>query len=117
MAETSPASGAGIPVLSVVVPCFNEEEVIGITHRTLSETVRALVSDYEIIYVDDGSRDRTLDILHDIAAADPTTRVLSFARNFGHSSAVSAGLDFSTGRAVVIIDADLQDPPEVIGRM
>ena len=117
MQQSSPGPATTPPVLSVVVPCFNEEEVIAITHRQLSAAVRKLVSAYEIIYVDDGSRDRTLEILHGIALEDSNTRVLSFARNFGHSSAVSAGLDFSTGRAIVIIDADLQDPPEVIGEM
>lgn len=105
------------PVLSVVVPCFNEEEVIAMTHKMLSETLRSLVPDYEIIFVDDGSRDRTLEILSDIASEDPHCKVLSFARNFGHASAVSAGLDYCTGNAVVLIDADLQDPPEVIGDM
>ena len=117
MEGTTPVPATGTPVLSVVVPCYNEEEVIAITHTTLSETLRTLVSDYEIIYVDDGSRDRTLGILREIARGDPRTKVLSFARNFGHSPAVSAGLDFSTGSAAVIIDADLQDPPEVIGLM
>ncbi len=104
-------------LLSVVVPCFNEQEVIAITHETLSRVLHDLVAEYEIIYVDDGSRDRTLEILHDIVRDDPRSRMLSFARNFGHASAVSAGLEFCAGSAVVIIDADLQDPPEVIGQM
>ena len=79
MHQSPATAGQDPPVLSVVVPCFNEEEVIAITHGKLTETVRALVSDYEIIYVDDGSRDRTLEILNGIAGADPSARVLSFA--------------------------------------
>jgi dolichol-phosphate mannosyltransferase len=105
------------PVLSVVVPCYNEEEVIAVTYRELSITLQRLVPDYEIIFVDDGSRDGTLPILRDLARGDARTRVVAFARNFGHSSAVSAGLDFCSGDAVVLIDADLQDPPEVIEQM
>jgi glycosyltransferase involved in cell wall biosynthesis len=103
--------------LSVVVPCYNEEDVIALTHRELTTVLRSLVTSYEIIYVDDGSTDRTFQILHGIVAGDPCARVVSFARNFGHQFAVSAGLDHASGSAVVIIDADLQDPPQVIEPM
>jgi polyisoprenyl-phosphate glycosyltransferase len=103
--------------LSVVVPCYNEEEVIALTHRQLTNVLQSLVTSYEIIYVDDGSRDRTAEILHDIVMSDSCARVVCFGRNFGHQFAVSAGLDHASGSAVVIIDADLQDPPEVIEPM
>src|SRR6185369_4904196 len=73
--------------------------------------------DYEIVYVNDGSRDRTLEILRELAAVDSHVRVISFSRNFGHQVAVTAGVDFTTGDAVVLIDADLQDPPELIHDM
>jgi len=103
--------------LSVVVPCFNEQDVIRETHGRLSACLKQLAVAYEIVYVDDGSRDKTFAILADIQRGDPNVRTLRFSRNFGHQIAVSAGLDASTGDAIVIIDADLQDPPELIGEM
>ena len=105
------------PVYSVVVPCYNEEAVIRETHRRLSDVMRGMGEDYEILYVNDGSRDKTLPILKEIAETDPSAKVISFARNRGHQIAVSAGLDYASGDAVVIIDADLQDPPELIPQM
>lgn len=105
------------PLLSVVVPCYNEEEVLPETHRRLSTAVAGLVKDYEIVYVDDGSRDRTGELLADLQALDERVRVVRLARNFGHQLAVTAGIDHARGQAVVLIDADLQDPPEVIGEM
>jgi glycosyltransferase involved in cell wall biosynthesis len=105
-------------LLSVVVPCFNEEAVIGLTHRHLVEALGADPSfDLEIVYVDDGSRDRTEDLLFELADRDPRVKVVSFTRNFGHQPAVSAGLQYAGGDAVAVIDADLQDPPEVILRL
>lgn len=102
-------------LLSVVVPCFNEEAVLGLTHRRLLESLGADASfDLEIVYVNDGSRDRTEDMLFDLADRDARVKVVSFARNFGHQPAVSAGLRYATGDAVAVIDADLQDPPELI---
>jgi dolichol-phosphate mannosyltransferase len=103
--------------LSVVIPCHNEQEVIALTHRQLTEVLQSLVTSYEIIYVDDGSTDRTVAILQEIVANDTCARLVSFARNFGHQFAVSAGLDHASGNAVVIMDADLQDPPQVIEPM
>ena len=105
------------PLLSVIVPCFNEEAVIAHTHERLSNALRAITPFFEIIYVDDGSRDRTAELLHDIQKAHGEVRVLRLSRNFGHQIAVSAGLDYASGDAVVLIDADLQDPPEFIARM
>jgi dolichol-phosphate mannosyltransferase len=105
-------------LLSVVVPCFNEESVIALTHRRLLESLGGNASfDLEIVYVNDGSRDRTEEMLFDLADRDARVRVVSFTRNFGHQPAVSAGLRHATGDAVAVIDADLQDPPEVILRL
>ena len=102
-------------LLSIVVPCFNEEEVLHETHRRLTETFEHEPSvQLEIVYVDDGSRDRTLELLRELQAIDRRVRVVSFSRNFGHQFAVTAGLDHAAGDAVCVIDADLQDPPEVI---
>jgi polyisoprenyl-phosphate glycosyltransferase len=101
-------------LLSVVVPVYNEEEVIETTCRRLTDVLEALGEPYEILFVDDGSRDRTLDILRDLCASDKRLRVISFSRNFGHQIAVTAGIDHASGRCVVLIDADLQDPPELI---
>jgi len=105
-------------LLSVIVPCFNEEEVILNTHKRLADVLSGISElDFEIIYVDDGSRDATLLILKDIQSGDKRVRVISFSRNFGHQVAVTAGLEYASGDAVVLIDADLQDPPEVILEM
>jgi len=101
--------------LSVVVPCFNEQEVIATTHARLTTAGRAIPgAALEIVYVDDGSKDRTLELLRGMAATDRSVRVIALSRNFGHQKALSAGLESATGDAVVLIDADLQDPPEVI---
>ena len=105
-------------LISVIVPCYNEEQVVVETNRQLVATLAALDDlDFEIVYVDDGSSDKTVDLLRAIQSADERTRVVRLARNFGHQLAVSAGLEHAAGDAVVIIDADLQDPPEVIAEM
>lgn len=105
-------------MLSVIVPCFNEEAVIAETHRRLSVSLAREAADgYELIYVDDGSVDATLDVLREVQAHDPRVRVISFSRNFGHQMAITAGLEHATGVAVALIDADLQDPPETLGEM
>lgn len=105
-------------LLSVVVPCYNEEDVIGETHRRLSESLERIEgASFEILYVDDGSRDKTPLILRDLAGSDARVRVVRLSRNFGHQVAVTAGLEHAEGDAVVIIDADLQDPPEVVREM
>ena len=103
--------------LSVVVPCFDEADVIEETHRRLTAVLGSHGHAYEIIYVDDGSSDRTAELLHGIQAGDAQVRVLSLSRNFGHQTAVTAGIDHAGGVAVVLIDADLQDPPELIHDM
>lgn len=105
------------PSISVVVPCFNEGEVIAQCHARLTEVLRGIAAWYEIVYVDDGSRDETLAQLQRLYSSDPNVTVVELSRNFGHQSAVSAGLEAAQGHVVVIIDADLQDPPEVIPSM
>ena len=102
-------------LLSVIVPCYNEEDVLRATHERLSEVLHGL--DYELIFVNDGSRDQTQEILTELQLTDRHVRVLLLSRNFGHQIAVTAGLEEAAGDAVVIIDADLQDPPEVIPQM
>ena len=108
-------------LLSVVVPCYNEEPVLRETHGRLTGVLTGLEKSegltFEIIYVDDGSKDRTAGILAELQRADERVRVLRLSRNFGHQIAVTAGLENASGDAVVIIDADLQDPPEVIAEM
>ncbi len=104
--------------LSVIVPCCNEQAVIAASHARLCGALDSVSDlDWEILYVDDGSADGTLDELREIQAADGRVRVLSLSRNFGHQIAVSAGLAAASGAAVVLIDADLQDPPELIPQM
>lgn len=105
------------PVYSVIVPCYNEEACIAQTHARLSKALQGMGEPYEILYVNDGSRDQTPQMLDDLAAQDERVRVIHFARNAGHQLAVSAGMDHASGDAVVIIDADLQDPPELIPQM
>ncbi|TVQ78652.1 MAG: glycosyltransferase [Bradymonadales bacterium] len=105
-------------LFSIVIPCFNEQEVIGETLKRLIELTEAIPQyETELIFVDDGSRDQTAEILIRAAKEDSRVKVISFARNFGHQLAVTAGVDASSGDAVVLIDADLQDPPQVILEM
>jgi dolichol-phosphate mannosyltransferase len=106
-------------LLSVIVPVFKSEEIIPETHRRLTETLTSLGPelDYEIVFVNDGSPDGLLEVLRGLAARDPHVRAISLSRNFGHQIAVTAGLDAARGDAAVIIDDDLQDPPEVIPEM
>ena len=104
-------------LLSIVVPCHNEEAVVAATHERLVAAVAETGMDLEIVYIDDGSRDGTLHQLETIAARDGRAQVLELSRNFGQQAAMSAGLAHARGDAVVIIDADLQDPPEVIPDM
>ena len=108
--------------LDIVIPCFNEEPVLkGIYFRVkniLEEVkVRKLIKDYNIIFVDDGSNDSTFEILEKFFQKDKSVKVLSLSRNFGHQAALSAGFEFSKADAVISMDADLQDPPELIENM
>lgn len=103
--------------LSIVVPAYNEEDVLPIFHRRLASALEGIEGGWEVIYVNDGSRDGTLRILKELQAADPRAGFASLSRNFGKESAMSAGLKLARGDAVVLIDADLQDPPELIPDM
>ena len=101
--------------LSVIVPCYNEEEVITESYSRLKNVLDGISSyQTEIIFINDGSKDRTAQMLSDIAARDKQVKVLHFSRNFGHQPAVTAGIHYCTSDLAVIIDADLQDPPELI---
>ena len=103
--------------ISIVVPCYNEEAVLPMLFARLHAVAPTWGTDYEIICVDDGSRDLTWQKLQAQCQQDPHWRAFSFARNFGHQTAVSAGLHFASGDAVVVIDADLQDPPEQVASL
>ena len=103
--------------VSVVIPCFNEEGNLRETHRRVSEAVSQAGIQYEIVYVDDGSYDTTPELLRELQAKDEHVRVVYFSRNFGHQFAVTAGLAHASGGAVIILDADLQDPPELMVEM
>lgn len=109
------ASGA---LISVVVPVYNEAEGIRHFHQRASAALRSLEHDrYELIYVDDGSQDGSFEILRELTQGDPCTKLIKLSRNFGHQIAMTAGLDYARGDAVVFIDADLQDPPELIAEL
>jgi glycosyltransferase involved in cell wall biosynthesis len=101
-------------LLSVVIPCLNEQEGLRETHRRLSAVLEQASVNFEVVYVDDGSTDSTPDVLRELQLHDPKIRAIRLSRNFGHQIAITAGLEHASGDAVVIIDADLQDPPEVI---
>ena len=104
--------------VSLVIPMYHEEEVANECYDRVQKILKSLEKyDYEIIFVNDGSKDKTLEILESIASKDEKVKVISFSRNFGHQAAVTAGLKEVTGDAIIIIDADLQDPPELIPDM
>jgi dolichol-phosphate mannosyltransferase len=106
-----------VPHLSVIVPIFNEEQVIPELYQRIQNTISQITSDYEILFVNDGSSDLSLHQLQELAANDSNVIYLDFSRNFGHQIAVTAGLEHCRGEIVVIIDGDLQDPPELISQM
>jgi dolichol-phosphate mannosyltransferase len=101
-------------MISVVGPVYNEGEGIALFHERLSKTLKALGRPYEIIYVNDGSRDNTLEVLRSFRKSDSNVKVIDFSRNFGHQLAITAGMDHASGDACVVIDTDGQDPPELI---
>jgi glycosyltransferase involved in cell wall biosynthesis len=100
--------------LSIVVPIFNEEGNIPDLLRRLTSVVQPITPHYEIVAIDDGSRDRSWSLLEEAARKDPHMKVISFSRNFGHQVAITAGMEAALGETVIVIDADLQDPPELI---
>lgn len=104
--------------VSLVIPMYNEQEIVQECYKRIKNVVIKLNNyEYEIIFINDGSKDKTLQILEKIAQDDNNVKIISFSRNFGHQAAVTAGLKEVTGDAIVIIDADLQDPPELIPDM
>ena len=104
--------------ISVVIPMYNEEEVAKTSYLRIKKVLEELAQyDYEIIFVNDGSEDSTLKLLQEMAKENEKVKIISFARNFGHQAAVTAGIKYVTGDAIVIIDADLQDPPELLPEM
>lgn len=102
---------------SIVVPCYNEEEVIEYTYKRLKEVMENIKDNYEIIFVNDGSSDATEQLISKICKKDKMIKLINFSRNFGHQTAISAGLRNASGEAIIITDADLQDPPELIYEM
>ncbi len=105
-------------MLSLIVPVYNEEEVLEVSFRRMDDVMQSIGYPYEIIYVNDGSRDGTMKQLRQLAKEHPdTVKVYSFSRNFGHQLAVTCGMDHAKGDALIIIDVDLQDPPELIPKM
>jgi len=104
--------------LSIVVPCYNEEACLELLHRRLTDAARAAMGeDYEIVLVNDGSRDGSWAIMQTLAAGDPHLVAVDLSRNHGHQLALTAGLDLAKGEKILIVDADLQDPPELLGPM
>ena len=100
--------------ISVVIPVYNEEGNLPLLYERLVQTLRPLTTSYELIFVNDGSTDRSLSLLKDLAKKDTSVKFIDFSKNFGHQLAAYAGLEHASGEAIVIIDADLQDPPELI---
>ena len=105
------------PEVSLVIPIYNEEEVLPQLDARLLQMLDKLGVDSEVVFVDDGSKDRSLELLRAMVAREPRYRAISFSRNFGHQRAITSGMDASRGLAIVVMDADLQDPPEVIVEM
>jgi dolichol-phosphate mannosyltransferase len=104
--------------ISIIIPCFNEEQVISHTYERVDKTIQSFKhGGYELIFINDGSRDKTLEILRGISQKDSHVKILSFSRNFGHQPAVTAGINICIGDIAIIIDADLQDPPELFPEM
>ena len=103
--------------ISVIIPVYNEEANINMLHERLRKVLEQITSDYEMLFVNDGSHDKSISLIKDLANKFPQVKYIDFSRNFGHQIAVTAGLDKASGESIVIIDADLQDPPELIIEM
>jgi len=103
--------------LSIVVPCYNEEAVIPLFLQTIVPILQSLGLSYELVFINDGSRDNTLSVLQQAKTDYPQIRIINFSRNFGKEAALSAGIDFANGKALIPMDVDLQDPPELIPEM
>jgi len=105
------------PVFSLIVPIWNEEQVIPELYKRVVATMESTGQTWELVCVNDGSRDRSLALLLELNAKDPRVKVVDFSKNFGHQVAITAGADYAEGDAVIVMDADLQDPPDVVLRM
>ena len=103
--------------VSIVVPCYNEQDNIKALHERIAAVMADVTSDWEVVFVDNGSRDESSKTFAEVAAQDPHVTVLSLSRNFGSQAAYSSGLDYARGNAVICMDGDLQDPPEVIPQL
>jgi glycosyltransferase involved in cell wall biosynthesis len=106
-----------MPEISIVIPMHNEEASLDTLFMRLKSCIEQVTTNYEIVCVNDGSRDKTLERLKQFHAHDPRIKLVNLSRNFGKEIALTAGIDYTTGRAVIPIDADLQDPPELIPAM
>ena len=102
------------PILSIIIPVYNEEQNISLLYSRLLPALGTITGDFEIIWVNDNSKDQTLFLIKELSAKDPRNRYISMSRNFGHQRAITAGIDRCRGKAAVIMDGDLQDPPELI---
>jgi len=105
------------PVYSVVVPAYNEQEVIKVTYDRLTKVMKDMGEPYELIFINDGSKDSTAGLIAEFCENDASVKLINFSRNFGHMPAISAGMEHAKGQAIFVIDADLQDPPEVFPEM
>ena len=104
--------------ISVIVPCYNEEEALPLFYKEINKAIKKMSNvSFELIFVDDGSSDRTLNVIKGFSKDDDNVRYISFSRNFGKEAAIYAGLEYSTGDYVTLLDADLQEPPELIEKM
>ena len=108
----------GIEKISIIVPCYIEEDALPIFYKEINRASKEMKSvDFEFLFINDGSRDKTLDILRDLSKKDKRVRFISFSRNFGKEAGMYAGLENATGDYVAIMDADMQDPPEMVKTM
>ena len=115
--ETADTTTIAQPVFSIVAPVFNEEETLPHFYRRVVEVMEGIGDSFELVLINDGSQDGSFRTMQELHTCDPRVRVIDFSRNFGHQIAISAGLDHARGNAVIIIDSDLQDPPEVIPQL
>lgn len=104
-------------MISIVIPIYNEEEIISLLHNAVSSAMNEIDDAWEVVYVNDGSKDSSLQLLREVQAADPHVVVVDLSRNWGHMGALHAGLQTARGDAIVLMDGDLQDPPEVVPQL
>ena len=103
--------------ISIIIPCYNEEKIISLTYNKVNQILEDNNLNYEIIFINDGSSDETAKIIESFIKKNQKIKLINFSRNFGHQAAVSAGINYCSGDIAIIIDADLQDPPEIFPEM